>query len=102
MITGAVVDVQKRSALVCCLIGNSLAAHGWCREQPPENNEAGQATEAEHLAAFQKARAANAVLAALEADPRAAAFASTYEAYHATNDLPGLRVVILSALRASP
>ncbi len=65
-----------------------------------EKEEAGQATEAEHLAAFQKARAANTVLAALAADPFAAASDSAYEAFHATKDLPGLRVVILAALRA--
>ena len=90
---GATVDsalVERIEAVV-----DALDQAQW---QLQEKREAGKATEAEHRAAFQKARAANAVLAALNADTLAAASDSIYEAYHATNDLAGLRGVVLSTV----
>ncbi len=80
---------------------DSLDQVAWDLQEKEEAGQADQASRAEYLAAFQKARAANAVLAALNADPFTGACESTYEAYHATNNPAALRAVILAALSAS-
>jgi hypothetical protein len=53
-----------------------------------------EATKEEHLAAFGRARAVNAVLCALEPDPLTAAAEATYEAIAATDDKVGIRDLI--------
>lgn len=61
----------------------------------------GRASEAEQLAAFERARAANSVYYALSLDPLEAALESTYEANAATGQLDRLREVALQNLGAA-
>ncbi len=60
--------------------------------------EEGRIDRATYEAAFNRARAANAVYAALDSDAFEAAADSIYEAYHATDDLAGLTGVVVAAL----
>lgn len=60
--------------------------------------EQGRADEPPYPSAFHKARAVNAVYAALDSDAFEAAADSIYEAYHATNDLATLAAVVVAAL----
>lgn len=64
-----------------------------------ERVDEGQATPAEHLAAFSAARAASAVYHALDADPGTAALEALYEANAATDDLEFLRRLVRQRLR---
>ena len=67
-----------------------------------EKADAGKAEEAARLAAFQKARAANALHFALKLkrDSLEAAREAIYEANAATNDLDGLKAAVLAAIQA--
>lgn len=71
----------------------------WDRQ---EQVDTGVASRDEYLRAFGAARAAAAVLAALDDDPVAAALESAYEAQAATGDIAPIRETTLAALRDRP
>jgi hypothetical protein len=64
-----------------------------------EKADAGEVEQEAFLAAFKKARAANAVCFALKPDSLEASRESIYEANAATEDLEGLREAVLAALK---
>lgn len=63
--------------------------------------ESGEVSEEQHLAAFGRARAVNALRFALETDPLVAAAEAVYEALAATDDRDDIRRVFEAAVRAS-
>jgi hypothetical protein len=63
-----------------------------------ERVEQGEVDEAEHLAAFSRARAVNSLLFALNADPLTAATGAIYEANAAIDNLEALNKVVTEVL----
>ena len=62
--------------------------------------EEGEASEVEYLVAFRSARAANALEAALNVDPLAAAADSLYESLHSVEDQESVRDIAAGVFRA--
>jgi len=60
-------------------------------------DERDRGAEAEYVSAFMRARAANAVAAALDIDPATAAHRAVYEANAALDDVPVLRAALEQA-----
>jgi hypothetical protein len=90
---GAVGDVPERQAVR--ELTEQLDNAAWAIQ---ERVEAGEASDADYIATFKRARAAAAVEFAFEADAETAAMESLYEAHHATQDLDRLRAEVIAAL----
>lgn len=66
-----------------------------------EARDAGRATHAQYLAAFARARAAGAVVAAMDPDPAMAALEAAYEAHCAFEDGSGVIDAVAASLSGS-